>query len=497
MSKHVIRRAVALASTVFALTAAAGSDEPVDYHVLAVPKAGSRVAHPAPKFQFLFGSPTKWPSPIRWKYNHANAPSPFDSDKSATIAQVLANLDKWTQVCGVTYVYEGETSTPPGNSVQGPFGEQPDYENVVGWGSLAQNTAGITWAWQSSDAPEIVDADIILSVTNVRSIGAMDRTASHEWGHALGLSHSDYNGALMSGPPETVYNSLGTLTPDDVRGCRCLYGPPAGQQAGYSCNVPRRIDLGIVGVGAASAPRAVTFRNEGNGPLVMNGAFVVRLSRDDGCAPGTVLAPGESCTVTIVARPMAEAHFTAELRFETSDGTYPVTVTYDASSTQPPGTPIVQLVEYQHTAFGHYFVTHIPVEIASLDNGTIPGWSRTGYAINAWPDASGATVPVCRFFSAGFAPKSSHFYTSFADECQTAKGKSEWTFEGEVFNIALPDGQGVCPSATVPVYRLYNDGQSGAPNHRFTTLRAVREQMIAQGWKPEGRGAGVTMCSPL
>jgi hypothetical protein len=49
-----------------------------------------------------------------------------------------------------------------------------------------------------------------------------------------------------------------------------------------------------------------------------------------------------------------------------------------------------------------------------------------------------------------------------------------------------------------PVYRLYNNGQGGAPNHRYTIDLTVRAQMIAQGWVPEGRGPNaVEMCSPL
>jgi hypothetical protein len=44
---------------------------------------------------------------------------------------------------------------------------------------------------------------------------------------------------------------------------------------------------------------------------------------------------------------------------------------------------------------------------------------------------------------------------------------------------------------------MYNNGMSGAPNHRFTTDLAVRAQMLALGWIAEGNGTiGVTMCSP-
>jgi hypothetical protein len=50
----------------------------------------------------------------------------------------------------------------------------------------------------------------------------------------------------------------------------------------------------------------------------------------------------------------------------------------------------------------------------------------------------------------------------------------------------------------VPIYRLYNNGPGGAPNHRYTTSDAIRAQMIAQGWIPEGYGPlGVIMCSPV
>ena len=35
-------------------------------------------------------------------------------------------------------------------------------------------------------------------------------------------------------------------------------------------------------------------------------------------------------------------------------------------------------VEYFQTAYGHYFVTASPTEIAALDGGTLRGWSRTG-----------------------------------------------------------------------------------------------------------------------
>jgi hypothetical protein len=104
---------------------------------------------------------------------------------------------------------------------------------------------------------------------------------------------------------------------------------------------------------------------------------------------------------------------------------------------------------------------------------------------------------VCRFFSTSFGERSSHFYTPFANECAIVKNSHDWQFEGEVFNIPVPDTNGACPAGTVPVYRLYNDGQGAAPNHRYTTDLAVRADMIAHGWIPEGYGPlAVMMCAP-
>jgi hypothetical protein len=47
------------------------------------------------------------------------------------------------------------------------------------------------------------------------------------------------------------------------------------------------------------------------------------------------------------------------------------------------------------------------------------------------------------------------------------------------------------------VFRLYNNGQGGAPNHRYTTDPGTWAQMVAQGWIGEGDDyLGVSMCAP-
>lgn len=163
-----------------------------------------------------------------------------------------------------------------------------------------------------------------------------------------------------------------------------------------------------------------------------------------------------------------------------------------------PRGPTTAVVEYFHAGFGHYFVTGFASEIAALDGEQVAGWRRTGKSFKAYANAETGTAVVCRFFTVAFAPRSSHFYTALANECQGLRGDARvWQYEGDGFHVPLADGAGACAAGTKPVFRLYNDGRSGAPNHRYTNDTAVREAMLAAGWVSEGFGAqGVAFCSP-
>ncbi len=168
--------------------------------------------------------------------------------------------------------------------------------------------------------------------------------------------------------------------------------------------------------------------------------------------------------------------------------------------TWPATTPVI---EFYHAGLDHYFVTANSDEIAKLDSGTLTGWSRTGKAFKAFPADSMALVmligkTVCRYYGNPAAGLDSHFYSAAKDECDAVKQKfpEAWVFESsDVFQIVAPDRTtGACPDGTIPVYRLFN--QRAGANHRYTTDTAVRAEMIAKGYLPEGYGRdGVAMCA--
>jgi hypothetical protein len=156
-------------------------------------------------------------------------------------------------------------------------------------------------------------------------------------------------------------------------------------------------------------------------------------------------------------------------------------------------------VEYYHGGLDHYFVTADAAEAAALDVGKATnGWTRTGQTFTVDTAAGAGQLPVCRFFSAAFAPRSSHFFTADPGECAKVKANSVWQHEGIAFQAGLPTAER-CPAGTAPLYRLYNDGRSGAPNHRYTSCPNIGDRMQSLGWIAEGAAmcvaAGSADCS--
>ncbi|MEP7183948.1 MAG: hypothetical protein ABI886_17355 [Betaproteobacteria bacterium] len=156
---------------------------------------------------------------------------------------------------------------------------------------------------------------------------------------------------------------------------------------------------------------------------------------------------------------------------------------------------MAQVVEYYWATRDHYFISSNPAEIAALDAAPPGGWGRTGKTFKTLPTAQAGTSPVCRFY---VPPQfgDSHFYGRGTAECEGTHARHpEFVYESPAVMYMYLPALGVCGSGTVPVYRAFDN--RGDVNHRYTTDRGVRDQMVALGWLAEGDGPDlVVMCAP-
>ena len=466
-----------------------------DFVLRPVPAPASASAKPTTDFLFLFGNPARWPGVISWSYNPVGATAAFSTTGDA-VAAIAAGAAKWAAVCGVQFNYQGTTNVAPDTEVNG----KPDLVNVVGWDHLGGNILGQTSAFYNAAGGvpySLVDSDIALSIDMVTSNATMDRVATHEWGHALGLAHSNLNDQVMSGTPDSQYNSLTDLQADDIRGCRCLYGMLGAQKQGYTCSLPRNVDFGTVDVETATDAQTIVVSNDGNAPLtIVNYApNAAGFLQPEGCVPGMTLSQGSSCTLTMQARPSIAGSQTGDLFISTSDGIYDLPLLVRGLA--PPTPPTVDVIEYYYPTLDHYFMSSLTAEIQALDGGQFPGWQRTGRTFKAFPDASSGASPVCRFY---LPPPfgDSHFYSVSAAECAEVRQKYPgFTYESpNVMYLGMPDpASGACASGMIPVYRVWD--MRIDTNHRYMTDRTLRDQMVALGWVKEGYGSdAVIMCAP-
>jgi uncharacterized protein DUF5648 len=165
------------------------------------------------------------------------------------------------------------------------------------------------------------------------------------------------------------------------------------------------------------------------------------------------------------------------------------------------------IIEYYDSVLDHYFMTMDVNEILALDTAAaedlFPGWRRTGQKFFGYAQhsffRSDSNTAVSRYYGLPSAGLDSHFFTVDVGEMIFVGTvlSNAWILENTLaFQIVQPlTATGFCPANTLPVYRLWN-GRSDS-NHRYTIDPAIRQDMIAKGWRPEGYGPnGVVMCAP-
>jgi len=263
------------------------------------------------------------------------------------------------------------------------------------------------------------------------------------------------------------------------------------------------VNFGNQTVGSTSAATSVTVTNIGTAAVSVSGVSSNNPSEfaitGSNCA--TVNASA-SCSFSLTFKPGATGVRSAWVTV-TSNGTgSPQAVSVTGNGTAVAASPTVAVVEFYNAVFDHYFITSSAAEVALLNAHQPPfqDWAPTGLSFNGYVNATApaSSVAICRFFNSTFAPKSSHFYAPHGLGCEaTLASFPDWKMEDDkLFNSMLPDASGACPGGTVPVYRLYNNGMGGAPNHRFVISLAERQKMMTKGFVPEGNGIGVGMCVP-
>jgi hypothetical protein len=226
----------------------------------------------------------------------------------------------------------------------------------------------------------------------------------------------------------------------------------------------------------------------------------------DGCYGGSGFAVAGTYTAAVGLPAMQAGTYSVEYyqRYASSDAqcdlassnyiaTFAFNLPARTASYPPPAGPVARVAQYFNVNTGFYFITASEQEQVAIESGHFVGWQPVNIAPSSpntygfFDDTSPGRAAVCRFFSAAFAPKSSHFFSANPAECEAVKNNPLWTFEGDVGYVAVANATGSCPSGSVPLYRMYNNGVGGAPTHIYTTSESWYVGLSGGGgWAAEG-----------
>ncbi|GAB4322886.1 MAG: hypothetical protein Kow0010_03900 [Dehalococcoidia bacterium] len=169
-----------------------------------------------------------WPShSATWAYNPSGKPGGLTGDDAAVLAGALT----WNN-SPAAFTFSGGGTTGAGTGACSGGGL--DGLNTVGWRSQSGTVLAVTCTWftTSTQPFTVVEFDMEFDPRWEWTTGTpisfdVQSVATHEFGHALGLGHSEHASAVMYATYPQGANKQ-QLTQDDIDGAVAIYGTGSG-----------------------------------------------------------------------------------------------------------------------------------------------------------------------------------------------------------------------------------------------------------------------------
>lgn len=172
--------------------------------------------------QDLKGVTLRWPEArFTWAYSEEDEPNWLDSGMGLVLFQNAAAA--WGS-CGVEVKFQGIVK----NKVT-----PKDQINTLGWAKLSNKIRGLTLRQRINDSVFIKEADIVINTVNLdvqNNPDLLQKVVTHEFGHALGLIHSEGCRDVMSSAAECGWRIANppplVPTHNDLAQCGLRYAAP-------------------------------------------------------------------------------------------------------------------------------------------------------------------------------------------------------------------------------------------------------------------------------